>query len=99
MGCHFLLQGIFPTQGSNPGFLYCRKILYHLSHEGPQKYRSRRSHCELEELVFKGGLAPTSLQLGRHCKSIQPVYLSFLPPMILKTLQGHLAQLESQLRH
>ena len=22
VGCHFLLQGIFPTQGSNPGFLY-----------------------------------------------------------------------------
>ena len=21
MGCHFLLQGIFPTQGSNPGLL------------------------------------------------------------------------------
>ena len=26
------LQGIFPTQGSNPGFLHCRQILYHLSH-------------------------------------------------------------------
>ena len=24
MGCHFLLQGIFPTQGSNPGLLHCR---------------------------------------------------------------------------
>ena len=31
-GCHFLLQGIFPTQGSNPGLLLCRQILYHLSH-------------------------------------------------------------------
>ena len=30
--CHFLLQGIFPIQGSNPGLLYCRWILYHLSH-------------------------------------------------------------------
>ena len=80
MGCHFPLQGIFPTQGSNPGFLHCRKILYHLSHQDPQKYISRRSHCELEELAFKGGLAPTSLQLGRHCKSIQPVYLSFRLP-------------------
>ena len=27
MGCHFLLQGIFPTQGSNPGLLHCRWIL------------------------------------------------------------------------
>ena len=29
VGCHFLLQGIFPAQGSNPHFLYCRQILYH----------------------------------------------------------------------
>ena len=28
-----LLQGIFPTQGSNPGLLHCRWILYQLSHE------------------------------------------------------------------
>ena len=36
VGCHFLLQGIFPTQGSNPHFLCllrCRKILYPLSHQ------------------------------------------------------------------
>ena len=32
VGCHFLLQGIFLTQGSNPGLLHCRQILYHLSH-------------------------------------------------------------------
>ena len=29
-----LLQGIFPTQGSNPGLQYCRGILYQLSHKG-----------------------------------------------------------------
>ena len=29
MGCHFLLQGIFPTQGLNPGFLHSRQILYY----------------------------------------------------------------------
>ena len=34
VGCHFLLQGIFPTQGSNPGLLHRRQILYHLSHQG-----------------------------------------------------------------
>ena len=28
VGCHFLLQGIFPSQGSNPGLLRCRQILY-----------------------------------------------------------------------
>ena len=34
VGCHALLQGIFLTQGLNPGFLHCRQILYHLSHQG-----------------------------------------------------------------
>ena len=28
MGCHSLLQGIFRTQGSNPGLRLCRWILY-----------------------------------------------------------------------
>ena len=41
VGCHFLLQGIFPTQGSNPGLLHCRQTLYRLSHQ-----RSQISHVE-----------------------------------------------------
>ena len=34
VGSPSLLQGIFPTQGSNPGLLHCRQMLYCLSHEG-----------------------------------------------------------------
>ena len=34
VGSLFLLQGIFPTQGLNPGLLRCRQILYHLSLQG-----------------------------------------------------------------
>ena len=34
VGSLFFLQGIFPTQGSNPGLLHCRWILYQLSHQG-----------------------------------------------------------------
>ena len=34
MGCYFLLQGIFPTQGSNLGLLHRRQPLYRLSHRG-----------------------------------------------------------------
>ena len=33
-GFHFLLQGIFLTQGSNPGLPRCRQMLYPLSHQG-----------------------------------------------------------------
>ena len=39
MGCHALLQEIFPTQESNPGLQHCRRIRYHLSHQrSPQIY-------------------------------------------------------------
>ena len=31
--CHALLQGVFPTPGSNPGLLHCRRILYSLNHQ------------------------------------------------------------------
>ena len=34
VGCPAFLQGIFPTQGLNPGLLDCRTILYHLSPPG-----------------------------------------------------------------
>ena len=32
VGCHALLQGIFPAQRLNPGLLHCRQILYQLSY-------------------------------------------------------------------
>ena len=34
VGCHALLQGIFPTQGLNPDLLHCWKIIYCLNHQG-----------------------------------------------------------------
>ena len=34
VGCHALLQEIFPTQRSKPGHLHCRQILYHQIHQG-----------------------------------------------------------------
>ena len=34
LGCHAFLQGIFPTQGLNPGLPHRRRILYRLSHQG-----------------------------------------------------------------
>ena len=37
VGHHFLLQGIFLTQGSNPGLPHRRQTLYHLNHQGSNK--------------------------------------------------------------
>ena len=37
VGCHYLLQEIFATQGPNPGLPHYRQMLYHLSHQGSPK--------------------------------------------------------------
>ena len=42
VGYHSLLQGIFPTQGSNPSLLHCRHVLYHLSHHQRSVLISRK---------------------------------------------------------
>ena len=44
VGSHSLFQGIFPTQGFNPGLSHCRQILYQLSH--------RRSPRKLEWVAY-----------------------------------------------
>ena len=40
VGCHFLLQGIFPTQGSNSYLLQCRHILYHWATREVEPWKS-----------------------------------------------------------
>ena len=39
VGCYSFLQGIFLTQGSNPGLLHCRQIRYPVSHQGRTSHR------------------------------------------------------------
>ena len=65
MGCHFLLQGIFLTQGSNSclfHLLHCRQILYHLSHQG-----SLHLHINIQEHRFE--FEPISDNLGLNPKT------------------------------
>ena len=53
VGCHFLLQGIFLTQGSTLGLLHCRQTLYHLSHKG--KTVCKKLHIvPLYIIIFSG---------------------------------------------
>ena len=42
--CHFLLQRIFPTQGSKPGLLHCTQMLYRLSHQGSCRWLQERTN-------------------------------------------------------
>ena len=52
VGNHSFLQGIFPTQGLNPGLPYCRWILYQLNHQGSPRIleplSSLRSWAQVE---------------------------------------------------
>ena len=57
MCCHFLLQEIFPSQGSHRGLLHCRRILYCLSHQGSPcmslKRRSQNLNLSLSCVCFE----------------------------------------------
>ena len=58
-GGHVLLQGIFPTQGLNPGLPHCRRILYCLSHQGSlggQVY----FHVFFKNIKYFHGISPVS---------------------------------------
>ena len=59
VGFHALLQGIFPTQGLNPGLPHCRQILYHLSHQGNTKLSILfHLYCCVSFLIFLCFLTP-----------------------------------------
>ena len=49
-----LLQGLFPTLGSNPGLLYCRRILYQLSHKGSPRILEWVAYPFSRELLDPG---------------------------------------------
>ena len=77
-GCHFLLQGIFLTQGWNPGLLHCRRILYRLSYQGSPLIRR-----EMKNLPDGSGApSPTQAALNDlpsprpHSPSPQPPWLA-----------------------
>ena len=63
VGCYFLLQGIFLTQGSNPGLPHCRQMLYRLSHQGSL---TLPNHTQLANFPL----------MSRCCLKCNPVFLS-----------------------
>ena len=66
-----LLQGIFPTQGLNPGFLRCRQILYQLSHKGSPTSIWNECNCAVVWLFFDRalqiGIKTDLFQSCSHC--------------------------------
>ena len=61
VGSCSLLQGIFPTWRSNPGLPHCRRILYHLSHQGSPRI------LEWVAYPFSRGSSPPRKRTGVSC--------------------------------
>ena len=65
VGCHFLLQQIFLTQGLNPDLPHCRWILYQLSFQGSPfftKVDGKESACSAGDL---GSIAGSGRSPGK----------------------------------
>ena len=88
MGCHSLLQGMFPTQGSNPCLLPCRQILYRLSHRKAmilvflifsfKTYFSLSSFTLIKRLFSSSSLSAIRVVLSTYLR-----LLMFLPPIFI----------------
>ena len=79
VGCHFFLQGIFPTQESNPGLLHCKQILYCLSHQGRCYY-----HFTLisPRFVWKRQRGHAEQDMGRCMQWVLPSPWTFQKPEV-----------------
>ena len=73
MGYHFLLQGIFPTQGSNLRLLQWQAISLPLSHQGSPVSVRMGSQTS----------APYSGDLGGHLEDREPTC-----PFLLQAVNG-----------
>ena len=79
VGSHSLLQGIFPTQGSNPGLTHCRRILYQLSHKGsPRIFLNQESN---QGLALQADSLPTELSEAESESEVAQSYPTLCNPM------------------
>ena len=98
LGCHLLLQRIFPTHGLNPHHLYllhCRGILYLLSHKGgpyvDNKATKSWSHVFNSKLWASSGITHYS---SAHTKVSKDLLLFYLPPTLtILSLDSHFCNL------
>ena len=79
--CRVLLQGVFPTQGLNPGLPHCRQILYHLSHRGSPRilewvaYRFSRRSSQFRDWTQVSCIAGGFLTIWAKKKALTEAYL------------------------
>ena len=92
VGCHFLLQGIVLTQGSNLGLLHCRQSLdYLLSHQGLQYWSAEWWGDEDARTAGGEGWKDTVNSYIHHslCVTLLPCPHSFPPSLPLSGCGSH----------
>ena len=80
VGCHFLFQGIFPTQGLNLGLWHCRQLPCHLSHQ-------RSLHKYTIIYLFTALVMNVLVHSGWHNKIPQTGWLRNNRSLLLTVLQ------------
>ena len=86
-GLPFLIQGIFPIQGLNPGIPYCRQILYCLSHQrrfSCNKYTTLLGNVDVEEAMLMWGQEEYRGNLSTFCSILLWPKIAFFLKCILK---------------
>ena len=93
VGSLSLLQGIFPTQGSNPGLPHCRWVLYQLSHKGNPRMlewvaypfssgsswpRNSTGVSCIAGRFFTNWAVREAHQFFKKCKNISPISISHM---------------------
>jgi len=71
VGCHFLLQRIFLTQGLSPGLPHCRQMLYRLSHKGIEDLKITKKILIKKMIIVK-------IYLGLSLVVLQTVWGQFI---------------------
>ena len=97
MGCHFLLQGVFLTQGSNLSLLYCRWILYHLSYLGSPLEARKDKETDYPPLQKEWSPAHTlifRISDFQNCKKISLCDLSH--PFMVICYSGNVQRMNHQ---
>ena len=92
VGCHALLQGIFPTQELNRGLLHCRWILYQLSYQRSPGTVSTSTHLIENQAGKEVPLSPRFFQRGKQIRRAgdwpgMPEYHYLLKPLVWKAFR------------
>ena len=94
VGSLSLLQGIFPTQGSNQGLPHCRQTLYHLSHQGNLAEGLLANLCNILPRLVIAFLARSKCLLISWLQSpsavvLKPKKIKFVTVFIFSTFIYH----------